>query len=80
MGGTVSIRELSLNAVKSNKPKMLPGDKPGGLSQKATERAQGLSSPLSWASGGGSTINPTRPTLTAELRGPEPSGHSSGTW
>jgi len=43
MEGMVSICELSINVVMSNKPKMLTG-----LSQKALERVQGLDNTLSW--------------------------------
>ena len=43
MEGMVSICELSINVVMSNKPKMLTG-----LSQKALERVQGLDNILSW--------------------------------
>jgi hypothetical protein len=44
MGGTVSRRELSLNVVRSNQPKML-----NGWSQQATRRVQGLLGSLAWA-------------------------------
>ncbi len=43
MEGMVSICELSINVVMSNKPKMLTG-----LSQKALERVQSLDNTLSW--------------------------------
>jgi hypothetical protein len=49
--GMVSRCELLINVVMSNKPKMLTGHNPAGLSQKATEWAQGLFCPLSWVSG-----------------------------
>jgi hypothetical protein len=45
MDGMVNRRELSINVVMSNKPKMLTG-----LSQKALERVQGLDNTLSWTS------------------------------
>ena len=40
----VSKRELSLNVVRSNQPKML-----SGWSQKATRRVPGLAGPWAWA-------------------------------
>ena len=56
MEGMVSICELSINVVMSNKPKMLTG-----LSQKALERVQGLDNTLTWtrnAIGGERAPNP----------------------
>jgi hypothetical protein len=53
----VNTRELSINVVMSNKPKMLRG-----LSQKALERVQGLDNILSWtrhAPGGERAPNPS---------------------
>ena len=61
MEGMVSIGELSLNVVMSNKPKMLRG-----LSQQALERVQGLDNTLSWtpnAPGGERAPNPFGSTL-----------------
>ena len=61
MEGMVSICELSINVVMSNKPKMLTG-----LSQKALERVQGLDNILSWtpnAPGGERAPNPFGSTL-----------------
>ena len=43
MDGMVNTRELSINVVMSDKPKMLLG-----LSQKALERVQSLDNTLSW--------------------------------
>jgi hypothetical protein len=57
MDGMVNTRELSINVVMSNKPKMLRG-----LSQKALERVQGLDNILSWthnAPGGERAPNPS---------------------
>jgi hypothetical protein len=57
----VNTRELSINVVMSNKPKMLIG-----LSQKALERVQGLDNILSWthnAPGGERAPNPSLSTL-----------------
>src|SRR5215510_14533868 len=61
MEGMVSIGELSINVVMSNKPKMLIG-----LSQKALERVQGLDNILSWtrnAPGGERAPNPSLSTV-----------------
>jgi len=61
MDGMVNIRELSINVVMSNKPKMLTG-----LSQKALERVQGLDNTLSWtrnAPGGERAPTPSLSTL-----------------
>jgi hypothetical protein len=61
MDGMVNTRELSINVVMSNKPKMLRG-----LSQKALERVQGLDNTLSWtpnATGGERAPNPFVSTL-----------------
>jgi hypothetical protein len=61
MDGMVNTRELSINVVMSNKPKMLIG-----LSQKALERVQGLDNTLSWtanAPGGERAPNPSLSTL-----------------
>ena len=65
--GMVNKCELSINVVRSNKPKMLSGHKPGGLSQKATERVQGLPTPLTWASG---CSLPTLPADREDLNHP----------
>ena len=57
----MSIGELSIHVVMSNKPKMLPG-----LRQKALERVQGLDNILSWtpnAPGGERAPNPFGSTL-----------------
>ena len=61
MDGMVSICELSINVVMSDKPKMLPG-----LSQKALERVQSLDNTLSWtpnAPGGQRAPHPFVSTL-----------------
>lgn len=70
VGGMVNICELSINVVKLNKPKMLSGHKPGGLSQKAMERAQGLFSPLSWTSAGRIQATATLPAEREDLTHP----------
>ena len=61
MEGMVNTCELSLNVVRSTKPKMLTG-----LSQKALEWVQGLDNTLSWtrnAPGGERAPNPFGSTL-----------------
>ena len=57
MDGMVNVCELSINVVKSDKPKMLRG-----LSQKAPQWVQGLPRTLSWT-----------PNATGEQREPNPS-------
>ena len=57
MDGMVNVCALSINVVKSDKPKMLRG-----LSQKAPQWVQGLPRTLSWT-----------PNATGEQREPHPS-------
>jgi hypothetical protein len=61
MDGMVNTCELLINVVKKDKPKMLKG-----LSQKALEWVQGLSTTLSWTAnttGGQRAPNPILSTL-----------------
>ena len=62
--GMANACELLINAVNVNKPKML-----AGLDQKVRDGYEGIQFPSS-----------ETPTSPANRQGPNPSGHTSGTW